>query len=101
MVEAGVSKSYKDVVTNRNNEREVRAEITKLEIKLLKSGELPAATAEVPSAGSGNGGSGGIVDQTKKGINLQPQISASIKQRHPLGFFPFLRISPIFNNLAH
>ncbi|GMY14277.1 hypothetical protein FCV25MIE_09516 [Fagus crenata] len=76
------------MVTNRNNEREVRAEITKPEIKLLKSGKLPAATAEVPSAGSRNGGSGSIVDQTKKGINFQPQISASIKQRHPLRFFP-------------
>jgi hypothetical protein len=37
---------------------------------------------------SGYGGSGANVDQTKKGINIPPQISANIKPRQPLRFFP-------------
>ncbi|GMY17717.1 hypothetical protein FCV25MIE_12956 [Fagus crenata] len=59
MVEASSSKSYKDVVTDRKQP----------EIKQLQAGKLPAATVEkVSSAGPGNGGSGGKVDQTKKGL---------------------------------
>ncbi|GMY22515.1 hypothetical protein FCV25MIE_17756 [Fagus crenata] len=86
VVEAGGSKSYKDVVMDRKHEREERLEISQPAIKQLKSGELPEATVEVPSAGSGNGSGSKI--QTKKGVTIPPQISASIKPRQPLRFFP-------------
>jgi hypothetical protein len=40
------------------------------------------------TAVSGYGGNGETVDQNKKGKNIPPQISAHIKPRHPLRFFP-------------
>ncbi len=79
------------MVTGRKHERKVRLETTKSAIKPLQFDELPEATVEkgtLPSAGLGNRESGGNVDQTNKGVILPRQISACIKPRQPLRFFP-------------
>ncbi|GMY32258.1 hypothetical protein FCV25MIE_27500 [Fagus crenata] len=90
VVVGGSSKSYKEVVMDRKHEREVRLEPEKPVTKPVQSDGLLKNPVEehVDPAVSGYGGSGANVDQTKKGINIPPQISANIKPRQPLRFFP-------------
>jgi hypothetical protein len=90
VVVGGNSKSYKEVVMDRKHEREVRLEPKKPVTKPVQSDGLLKNPVEehVETAVSGYGGSGANVDQTKRGINIPPQISANIKPRQPLRFFP-------------
>ena len=90
VVVGGNSKSYKEVVMDRKHEREVRLEPEKPVTKPVQSDGLLKNPVEehVETAASSYGGSGANVDQTKKGIKFPPQISANIKPRQPLRFFP-------------
>ncbi len=90
VVVGGSSKSYKEVVMDRKHEREVRLEPEKPVTNQVQSDGLMKNPVKehVDTAVSGYGGSGAKVDQTKKGINFQPQITAIIKPRRPLRFSP-------------
>jgi hypothetical protein len=90
VVLAGSSKSYKEVVMDRKHEREVRLEPEKPVTKSVQSDGLLKTLVEehLITTVSGYGGSGETVDQNKKWINIPPQISANIKPRQLLRFFP-------------
>jgi hypothetical protein len=90
VVVGGSSKSYKEVVMDRKHKSEVRLEPEKPITKPAQSDGLLQNLVEehLVTAVTGHGGSGANVDQTKKGINIPPQILANIKPRQPLRFFP-------------
>ena len=75
---------------DRKHEREVRLEPEKPVTKPVQFDGLLKNPVEehADTAVSGYGRSGANVDQTKKGIKFPPQISANIKPRQPLRFFP-------------
>jgi hypothetical protein len=90
VVVAGGSKSYKEVVMDRKHDREVRVAPKKHVNKSVQSDGLLKTPMEehLLSAVSSDGWSGEVVDQNKKGSNIPPKISATIKPRQPLRFSP-------------
>ena len=91
----GNLKSYKEVVMDINHEREGRLKPKKPVMNSVQSEVVAKNPVEgtLNTAVSGYGGNGATVDQNKKGKNIPPQISAHIKPRHPLRFFP--DVSPV------